>query len=161
MWGTVMIKSRFALILAAGAAMQFAALSQPASAADLPTGSLKDTPYVVVPSWQGLYFGGHAGGVWGNTGVHDNFTYVGDPTFNRSLEQCGLHRRRTGRLQRPARPLRVRPGRRYGLSRYIGKQIGYSSVPGSCIGYYNDGPDRSHGPTTRADVQRGREIFQL
>ena len=85
-----MIKSRFALILAAGAAMQFAPLSQPASAADLPGGSLKDTPYVVVPSWQGLYFGGHAGGVWGNTNVHDHFDYVGDPEFNGNLGSTGF-----------------------------------------------------------------------
>jgi outer membrane immunogenic protein len=81
--------SRFALILAAGAAMQFAPLSQPASAADLP-GSLKDTPYVVAPSWAGLYFGGHAGGVWGNTGVNDKFDYVGDPGFNGTLGSTGF-----------------------------------------------------------------------
>ncbi len=42
-------------------------------------GSLKDTPYVVVPSWGGLYFGGHAGGAWGNTNVHDHYDYVGIP----------------------------------------------------------------------------------
>jgi outer membrane immunogenic protein len=85
-----MIKSRFALILAAGAAMQFASLSQPAFAADLPGGSLKDTPYVVAPSWAGLYFGGHAGGVWGNTGVNDTFTYVGDPTSNGNIGSTGF-----------------------------------------------------------------------
>ena len=70
--------------------MQFAPLSQPASAADLPTGSLKDTPYVVVPSWQGLYFGGHAGGVWGNTGVNDRFDYIGDPGWNGSMNSAGF-----------------------------------------------------------------------
>ncbi len=79
---------RFALVLAAGAAMQFAPLSQPASAADL-GGGYKDTPYVVVP-WQGLYFGAHAGGVSSNTGATDTFTYVGDPTLNGSSSSTGL-----------------------------------------------------------------------
>ena len=78
----------FGLILAASAAMQLAPMSTPASAADLP--SMKDTPYVVVPSWQGLYFGGHAGGVWGNTDVKDTYTYVGDPTVNGSLGSTGF-----------------------------------------------------------------------
>ena len=82
--------SRFALILAAGAAMQFAPLSQPASAADLPGGGFKDTPYVVAPSWAGLYFGGHAGGVWGNTGVKDSFDYIGDPGWDGSMNSVGF-----------------------------------------------------------------------
>ena len=69
---------RVALVLAAGAAM-LAPLSQLASAADLGgSGGYKDTPYVAVP-WQGFYFGGHGGGAWGNTNVHDKFDYVGDP----------------------------------------------------------------------------------
>ena len=83
-----MRKFRFALILAAGAAMQFAPLSQPASAADL-GGGYKDTPYVVVP-WQGLYFGAHAGGAESSAGVHDSFNYVGDPNFNSSGSSTGL-----------------------------------------------------------------------
>ena len=68
-----------------------APLSQTASAADLPGGGggYKDTPYVVVP-WQGLYFGGHAGGAWGNTNVHDKFDYSGDPEFNGSASSLGL-----------------------------------------------------------------------
>ena len=45
---------------------------------------------MVVPSWQGLYFGGHAGGVWGNTDVHDHFDYVGDPEFNGNLGSTGF-----------------------------------------------------------------------
>ena len=36
---------------------------------------------MVMPSWQGFYFGGHAGGAWGNTKVHDKFDYVGDPQY--------------------------------------------------------------------------------
>ena len=82
---------RLAFVFAAGAAM-LAPLSQQASAADLPDGGgggYKDTPYVVVP-WQGLYFGGHAGGAWGNTGLHDTFTYVGDPTVDAKLASTGL-----------------------------------------------------------------------
>ncbi len=90
MWGTVMIKFRFALALAAGAAM-LAPLSQPASAADMGGGGgLKDTPYVVVPSWGGLYFGGHAGGAWGNTSGSDTFTYVGDPTVPLNFNSTGF-----------------------------------------------------------------------
>ena len=68
--------------------MQFAPLSEPASAADM--GGYKDTPYVVVPSWQGLYFGGHAGGVWGNAGLTDTYDYIGDPTSKNSIGSSGL-----------------------------------------------------------------------
>jgi outer membrane immunogenic protein len=77
-------------LLAAGAAMQFAPLSQPALAADLGGGSLKDTPYVAVPYWGGFYFGGHAGGAWGNTKVHDQFDYVGDPIYNFSANSTNF-----------------------------------------------------------------------
>ncbi len=111
---------RFALILAAGTVMQAAPLSQPAAAADLPP-SLKDTPYVVVPSWEGFYFGGHLGGAIGNTGVNDTFTYVGDPNLNGSLSNTGFIGRCAGWIQLPARPLRVRCGRRYRLSECIGE----------------------------------------
>jgi opacity protein-like surface antigen len=51
--------------------------------------SLKDAP-VFPPIWTGLYFGGHAGGIWGNTGVNDDFTYVGDPQFIGSLGGAGF-----------------------------------------------------------------------
>jgi outer membrane immunogenic protein len=79
---------RFALVLAAGAAVQFAPVSQPASAADL-GGGYKDTPYVVVP-WQGLYFGAHAGGASSSASAHDSFDYVGDPNINSSGSSNGL-----------------------------------------------------------------------
>lgn len=53
--------------------------------------SLKDdVPYESLPLWQGFYFGGHTGGVWGNTGVKDSFDYVGDPSFNGSLNSAGF-----------------------------------------------------------------------
>ena len=68
--------------------MQFAPLSQPASAADL-GGGYKDTPYVVMP-WQGLYFGAHVGGASSSASVHDSFDYVGDPNFNSSGSSGGL-----------------------------------------------------------------------
>jgi outer membrane immunogenic protein len=84
-----MKKLSFAFVLAAGAAMQFAPLVQPASAADL-GGSLKDTPYVVVPYWGGFYFGGHAGGAWGNTKLHDQFDYVGDPEHSFNASNTGF-----------------------------------------------------------------------
>ena len=84
-----MKKVSFAFVLAAGAAMQFAPLSLPASAADL-GGSLKDTPYVVMPYWGGFYFGGHAGGAWGNTKLHDQFDYVGDPEHSFSASNTGF-----------------------------------------------------------------------
>ena len=83
-----MLKFRLALILAAGAAMQLAPLSQPVSAADL-GGGYKDTPYVVVP-WQGLYFGARAGGVSSSASVTDSYDYVGDPTANNSLSGTSL-----------------------------------------------------------------------
>ena len=99
---------RLAFVFAAGAAM-LAPLSQPASAADMGGGgSLKDTPYVVVPSWGGLYFGGHAGGAWGNTNVHDKFDYSGDPEFTGSASSLGFIWRIAGWLQRPAWPRCVR-----------------------------------------------------
>ena len=39
---------------------------------------------------QGLYFGGHAGGAWGNTDLHDQFDYIGDPEFSSSSSSAGL-----------------------------------------------------------------------
>ena len=134
-----MIKSRFALILAAGAAMQFAPLSQPASAADLPTGSLKDTPYVVVPSWQGLYFGGHAGGVWGNTNVHDHFDYVGDPEFNGNLGSTGFIGGAQAGYNIQRGHFVFGPEADIG---YLGISASKSinNTPGSCTAYYSKGP---------------------
>jgi outer membrane immunogenic protein len=70
------------------AAMQLVPLGQAALAADLPV-SLKDTPYVVIP-WQGLYVGGHVGGVWGKTPITDTYTYVGDPTTTTNMSSTGL-----------------------------------------------------------------------
>ncbi len=141
-----MRKFRFALILAAGAAMQAAPLSQPASAADLPPSpSLKDTPYVAVPSWEGFYFGGHAGGVWGNTGVNDTFTYVGDPTFNGNLSSAGF----IGGAQ---------AGYNFQRGHFVfgpEADIGYLGIsanksvpftPGSCTGHYSDGDLPYTGP---------------
>ena len=77
-------------LLAAGAAMQFAPLGQPALAADLGGGSLKDTPYVAVPYWGGFYFGAHGGGVWANTSVTDTYEYQGDPTSKNSFSSTGV-----------------------------------------------------------------------
>jgi outer membrane immunogenic protein len=51
---------------------------------------LKDAPVDYLPIWPGFYVGGHAGGAWGDTGVNDTFTYVGDPNFNRSLGGTGF-----------------------------------------------------------------------
>ncbi len=119
--------------------MQFAPLSQLASAADLPTGSLKDTPYVVAPSWAGLYFGGHAGGAWGNTGGHDTFTYVGDPTAALNMSSTGF----IGGAQ---------AGYNFQRGHFVfgpEADIGYLNVsasgshayvPGSCTGTYNAYP---------------------
>jgi outer membrane immunogenic protein len=81
-------KFRFALILAVGAAVQLAPMSQPAAAADAP--SLKDMPYEFVPLWTGLYFGGHAGAAWDKTKLHDKFDYVGDPEVNANLSGIGV-----------------------------------------------------------------------
>ncbi len=80
---------RFWLILAACGAIQFAPLSQLASAADF--GGMKDDmPYEFVPMWGGFYFGAHAGAALTNTGVNDSFNYVGDPSFNGSLSNPSL-----------------------------------------------------------------------
>ena len=54
---------------------------------------------------------------------HDSFTYVGDPIAALNMSSTGFIGGRTGRIQLPARPLRVRPGSRYRLSRYIGEQV--------------------------------------
>jgi outer membrane immunogenic protein len=85
-----MKKFRFAMILAATAAAHFANVSQQAFAADLPTASLKDTPYTIMPFWAGPYVGGHAGGVWGNAGVTDTYSYQGDPTSKNSFGSTGV-----------------------------------------------------------------------
>jgi outer membrane immunogenic protein len=93
MCGPVMMIVRCVLILAVGVALQSGLLSERAFAADLPEEpriGLKDTPPDFLPVWPGFYFGGHAGGAWGDTGIHDTFTYVGDPTFNGSLSSTGF-----------------------------------------------------------------------
>ncbi len=82
-----MLKFRYALLLAVGAAMQLAPLSLPVSAADF--GGSKDTPYEFVPLWTGLYFGVHGGGALGNTGIHDKFDYVGDPEYKGTASNFG------------------------------------------------------------------------
>jgi outer membrane immunogenic protein len=83
-----MKKVSLALVLAAGAAMQFAPL-QTAAAADL--GGYKDTPYVVMP-WQGMYLGVNGGAAWGSSKVDDNFDYHGDPYMNGSAKSSsGLY----------------------------------------------------------------------
>jgi outer membrane immunogenic protein len=84
---------RGVLILVAGAALQTGPLGGQAFAADLPEQShisLKAPPLEFSPIWPGFYFGGHAGGAWGDTGTHDTFTYVGDPEFNGSLSSTGF-----------------------------------------------------------------------
>ncbi len=119
--------------------MQFAPLTQPASAADLPGGSLKDTPYVVVPSWQGLYFGGHAGGVWGNTNVHDHFDYVGDPEFNGNLGSTGFIGGAQAGYNIQRGHFVFGPEADIG---YLGISASKSknNTPGSCTAYYSKGP---------------------
>jgi outer membrane immunogenic protein len=64
-------------------------LSGGALAADL---SLKDTPEYYAPSdiWMGFYFGGHIGGVFGDTEVEDTFDYVGDPFARNNIDSTGL-----------------------------------------------------------------------
>jgi outer membrane immunogenic protein len=91
--GPVAMKFCGVLIFAAAATMQSGLLNGQAFAADLPDAprtSLKDTPPDFSPIWPGFYFGAHAGGAWGDTGTHDTFTYVGDPTFNGSLGSMGF-----------------------------------------------------------------------
>jgi outer membrane immunogenic protein len=60
-----------------------------ALAADL---SLKDTPeyYAPSPIWTGLYFGGHVGGVFGDTEVEDTFDYNGDPFARNNIDSTGV-----------------------------------------------------------------------
>ncbi len=150
-----MKKVSFAFVLAAGAAMQFAPL-QPASAADLGGGSLKDTPYVAMPFWGGLYFGGHAGGAWGNTKVHDKFDYVGDPIYDFNANSTGF----IGGAQAG-----------YNIQRGhfvfgVEGDIGYLNIsasgsknftPDSCVGTYTSYPytvpyDNAHGNRSLCDV---------
>src|SRR6266540_2015179 len=68
------------ILLAVAGALAIAAT--PAAAADMPAPVYKAPPPVVVPfSWTGFYFGGHAGGAWGNVewthtntgGIVENF----------------------------------------------------------------------------------------
>jgi outer membrane immunogenic protein len=82
-----MVKFRSALLLAVGAAMQLVPLALSASAAELP--STKDAPYEFVPLWKGFYFGAHGGGTQGNTKLHDQFDYVGDPTVDAASSKIG------------------------------------------------------------------------
>lgn len=141
------MKFRYALILLVSAVPQAGSLSQWAFAADLPEipvpggpgVSLKDGPVSFLPLWQGFYLGGHLGGIWGNNGVNDNFTYVGDPTFNGNLGSAGF----IGGAQAG---YNVQRGHFvFGLEGDMG-YLGISAskpvsfVPGSCIGYYNAAP---------------------
>ncbi len=102
--------------------------------------SLKDDYPLFMPApWQGFYFGGHAGGIWGNVGLHDGFTYVGDPSFSGSLGgvgaigggQAGYNLRRGNFV--------------FGLEGDIG-YLGISAnqpasfKPSSCTGYYTTAP---------------------
>ncbi|MGA7324230.1 MAG: outer membrane beta-barrel protein [Rhodomicrobium sp.] len=138
-----MMKFRYALVLVVGAALQPGPLSELASAADLPEAppsvSLKDSPVWFPPLWQGFYFGGHLGGVWGTIGVYDNFTYVGDPTFNGSLSGTGF----IGGAQ--AGYNWQRGHFLFGLEGDVG-YLGISAnksqsfTPGSCTGYYSAAP---------------------
>jgi outer membrane immunogenic protein len=139
---------RLAFVFAAGAAM-LAPLSQLASAADLGgSGGYKDTPYVAVP-WQGFYFGGHAGGAWGNTNLHDKFDYNGDPESSSSIGSTGL-------IAGAQAGYNIQRGHVvFGLEGDIG-YLGISASksesyrPSSCDGYYNDG---SHIHYTGADAK--------
>lgn len=81
------MKLQYTTLAVAATAIQLATVGTSAIAADLP--SLKDTPFIVMP-WQGLYFGGHLGGVWGNAGVTDEFNYAGDPLLKSSANGTGL-----------------------------------------------------------------------
>lgn len=72
---------RYGAIFAATTALSLVPVFQSALAADLP--GYKDTPYVVM-SWQGFYFGASVGAAAANTGINDNFTYVGDPNISSS-----------------------------------------------------------------------------
>ena len=77
-----MSKFAFAYRGVAAAGLLFAVVAQPASAADLwgpDYGSIKDAPPAYAFSWTGLYVGGHAGLMTGNTqGTPD----LGDPDAN-------------------------------------------------------------------------------
>ncbi len=130
-----------ALTLSAGASLFFVSLSASpqAAAADIfsPPQSLKDSPALFAPiPWQGFYIGGHAGGVWGDTSVHDDFTYVGDPSFNGGLGSAGF----IGGAQ--AGYNFQRGNVVFGLEGDIG-YLGLSASkdvsfkPSSCTGYYN------------------------
>jgi outer membrane immunogenic protein len=87
------MKFRCVLVLVAGVALQSGLSSQQAFATDLPyepRSSLKDAPDDFWPIWHGFYIGGHAGGAWSDTKAHDTFNYVGDPTFNGTLNSTGF-----------------------------------------------------------------------
>jgi outer membrane immunogenic protein len=112
-----------------------------ASAADLtPPASLKDGPELFAPPafWPGFYIGGHAGAAFGDTGVNDGFTYVGDPSFNGSLGSVGF----IGGAQAGYNVQRDHIV--FGLEGDIGylgipasKTVSFN--PGSCVGHYSDG----------------------
>ena len=86
-----MIDFRLALIMMAAAAMPLASLHAPASAADLGAGYKDAAPIAApVPSWEGFYFGGHAGGAWSDPKVLDTYSYIGDPTINSRFSGAGF-----------------------------------------------------------------------
>ena len=74
-----MFNLRFVSTVVAGTVLQLASFDGAGLAADL--ASLKDTAPMdaVVPNWGGLYFGGHAGGMWSPPKVTDTFTYIWRP----------------------------------------------------------------------------------
>jgi outer membrane immunogenic protein len=118
---------------------------EPAGATDLwevpqpSTPSLKDSPYDFSPLWQGFYLGGHAGGAWGNASILDNFTYVGDPSFDGRLGGAGfIGGAEAGyNIQRGHFVFGVEGDVGYlGLS--AGKSVGFR--PASCVGNYNAAP---------------------
>ncbi len=68
--------------LAALGALAIASMA-PAKAADIYSngGGSKDAVYVAAPTWQGFYFGAHAGGAWSNFDNHDrNFFFDEAPS---------------------------------------------------------------------------------
>jgi outer membrane immunogenic protein len=133
--------TRCALFLVVGTVLQFGPLRERVFATDLremPGIGLKDTPPDYLPIWPGFYFGGHAGGVWGNTGTHDTFTYVGDPAFNGSLSSTGfIGGAQAGyNFQRGHFVFGIE-----GDAGYLGISANKSASfkPSSCTGYYTAG----------------------
>ena len=145
-----MTKFRFVAILAAGAAIQFVPFGQTASAADLP--SLKDTPYVLAPNWAGLYFGGHAGGVWGDTVVHDTFTYVGDPSADPKLSGTGFIGGAQAGYNFQRGHVVFGPEVDIGYMN-ISASGSHAYVPGSCTGNYTAGTKQVTYNAANGDAQ--------